>query len=84
MERVMYLLLLKTEWLGCFPKLETNLRSRLAFHRLLPINLMNKNLLFIGTLCMQERSWIVFLPQFWVVIFPAFTGRQLSVFMPTA
>lgn len=83
MEGVIYLLL-KTEGPGCFPKLETNLRSRLVFHGLLPINLMNKILLFIGTLCMQERSWIVFLPQFWVVIFPAFTRRQLSVFMPAA
>lgn len=58
------------------------LRPRLTFQELLPINLMNKSFFFRCALCMQERSWIVFLLQFWVIIFAAFTHRHLSVFMP--
>lgn len=74
--------LLKPEELGCFPRLEANLRPRLIFQRLLPINLMNKILPFSCALCMQ-KSQVFFLPQFWVVIFVAFTRRHLSVFMLT-
>lgn len=46
MEKAIYLPLLKTEGLGYFPSLETNLRPRLTFQGSLPVNLMNKILFF--------------------------------------